>query len=74
MLVKQLSHRKRLQSTVLSEKKPTQTTDPTLQCVVDIGRPDLLATSTVNAAPSSMVNPLFKQNFLTLMVVNFVKP
>lgn len=37
---------------------PTKTTEPTLQCVVDIGKPILLANSTVIAAPISMVNPL----------------
>lgn len=37
---------------------PTPTTDPTLQCVVEIGRPILLATRTVSAAPISMHTPL----------------
>lgn len=38
--------------------KPMQTTEPTLQWVVLIGRPTLLANNTVNAAPSSTENPL----------------
>lgn len=38
--------------------QPTNTTEPTLQCVVEIGRPILEATRTVNAAPISIVNPL----------------
>lgn len=37
---------------------PTNTTEPTLQCVVEIGRPILLAIKTVIAAPISIVNPL----------------
>lgn len=31
---------------------PTHTMEPTLQCVVDTGRPALLANRTVNAAPT----------------------
>lgn len=54
----------KLQSTDRSEKYPTQTTEPTLQCVVDIGRPALLATNTVSAAPNSIVNPLYKQTLI----------
>lgn len=34
------------------EAHPTQTTDPTLQCVVETGRPTLLASRTVTAAPN----------------------
>lgn len=34
------------------EAHPTHTTEPTLQCVVDTGRPTLLANRTVTAAPS----------------------
>jgi len=34
------------------EAHPTHTTDPTLQCVVDTGRPILLANRTVTAAPT----------------------
>ena len=37
---------------------PTKTTEPTLQWVVEIGSPILLANSTVNADPISIVNPL----------------
>jgi hypothetical protein len=36
---------------------PTATTDPTRQCVVEIGRPSLEATKAVTAAPNSIVNP-----------------
>lgn len=39
-------------------KNPTNTTEPTRQCVVEIGRPTLLAIRTVIAAPSSMHTPL----------------
>lgn len=42
--------------------QPTNTTLPTLQCVVEIGTPNLLAMSTVAAAPFSMTNPLFVRN------------
>jgi len=38
--------------------QPTNTTDPTKQCVVLTGKPILVASRTVNAAPSSIVNPL----------------
>jgi hypothetical protein len=38
--------------------QPTNTTDPTKQCVVLTGRPIFDANKTVNAAPSSIVNPL----------------
>ncbi len=49
----------RLQSTFsFDRKRPTNTIDPTLQCVLLIGRPKLEATNTVNAAPISMQNPL----------------
>lgn len=37
---------------------PTNITEPTLQCVVDIGRPTLLANRTVSADPISIVKPL----------------
>lgn len=65
--------RKRLQSTAFGRGKPaslsswvyggafaypTNTTEPTLQWVVEIGIPILLAKSTVSAAPISMVKPL----------------
>lgn len=40
--------------------KPTNTTEPTLQCVVLIGRPNLDAIRTVVADPISIVNPLNK--------------
>jgi hypothetical protein len=38
--------------------QPTNTTDPTKQCVVLMGKPIFEANRTVNAAPSSIVNPL----------------
>jgi hypothetical protein len=38
--------------------QPTNTTDPTLQCVVLMGKPIFEASRTVNAAPISIVNPL----------------
>jgi len=38
--------------------QPTNTTEPTKQCVVLTGKPILVASRTVNAAPSSIVNPL----------------
>ena len=38
--------------------QPTNTMEPTLQCCVLIGKPIFEANSTVNAAPSSIVNPL----------------
>lgn len=41
--------------------KPTQTTAPILQCVVLTGRPILLQANTVKALPSSIVNPLKRQ-------------
>lgn len=37
---------------------PTQTTAPTMQCVVLIGMPILLATKTVKAVPNSIAKPL----------------
>lgn len=37
--------------------QPTKTTEPTLQCVVEMGRPTLEASSTVQADPISMVKP-----------------
>ena len=37
---------------------PTSTMEPTLQWVVEMGRPSLEAASTVRAAPTSMQNPL----------------
>lgn len=37
--------------------QPTKTTEPTLQCVVEMGRPALEASKTVKAEPISMVNP-----------------
>jgi hypothetical protein len=37
---------------------PTRTTEPTMQCVVEIGRPNLLANKTVVAAPNSITKPL----------------
>lgn len=41
-----------------SRKHPTKTTEPTRQCVVEMGRPTLLAINTVTAAPNSMHIPL----------------
>ena len=38
--------------------QPTNTTEPTKQCVVLTGTPILVANRTVNAAPSSIVKPL----------------
>lgn len=38
--------------------QPTNTTLPTMQCVLEIGMPSLLANSTVNAAELSTVKPL----------------
>ena len=38
--------------------QPTNATAPTLQCVVEIGTPTLLAMRTVNADPVSTVTPL----------------
>ena len=43
--------------------RPTATTDPTLQCVVDIGIPMLEAISTVRADPISIQNPLKNKLF-----------
>ena len=43
---------------VVSFVNPTKTTDPTRQWVIEMGSPILLATITVNAAPSSIVKPL----------------
>lgn len=42
----------------LAFEYPTNTTEPTLQCVVEIGNPILLAKRTVIAAPISIVKPL----------------
>ena len=54
--------RKSDQSTLsLDLTRPTNTMEPTLQCVVEIGMPTLEATRTVNAAPSSMQKPLWKE-------------
>lgn len=41
-----------------SRALPTKTTDPTLQCVVLIGRPSFDASRTVAADPISIVKPL----------------
>ena len=54
---------KRRHSTVAAALTlPMATTDPTLQCVVLIGIPMLDASSTVAAAPSSILNPLKARN------------
>jgi hypothetical protein len=51
--------RNNFQSTFLCDRVlPTNTTDPTLQWVVLIGKPRLDAANTVKAAPISMQNPL----------------
>ncbi|CAN8003764.1 unnamed protein product [Ixodes pacificus] len=51
--------RKSPQSTPLRDRtQPTNTMEPTLQWVVLIGMPTLEASSTVDAAPISMVKPL----------------
>lgn len=53
---------------VLAFEYPTNTTDPTLQCVVEIGNPILLANRTVIAAPISIVKPLkWKQNVANIL-------
>lgn len=41
--------------------QPTKTTEPTLQCVVLIGRPNFEASRTVVAVPSSIVKPLERE-------------
>lgn len=41
--------------------RPTNTTEPTLQCVVLMGRPILDATRTVSADPISIQKPLQQQ-------------
>ena len=38
--------------------RPVNTTEPTLQCVVETGMPKFDATRTVNAAPISIQKPL----------------
>lgn len=45
-------------ASVLALEYPTNTTEPTLQWVVEMGKPILLASSTVIAAPISIVKPL----------------
>lgn len=42
---------------------PTNTTDPTLQCVVLTGSPSFEANNTVAAEPISIVKPL-KENYI----------
>ena len=50
---------KSFQSTLsLARTRPTDTMEPTLQCVVEMGIPAFDATSTVRAAPISIQNPL----------------
>jgi len=41
-----------------ARNRPTNTTDPTLQCVVLMGMPTFDATSTVSAEPISIQKPL----------------
>ena len=43
---------------VLDCTSPTATTLPILHCVDEIGKPNLLAASTVTAAPNSIAKPL----------------
>ena len=45
-------------TTSLERKRPTKTTEPTLQCVVDIGIPRFDANNTVSAEPISIAKPL----------------
>lgn len=54
------TYRNSFQSTPFSSEliQPTNTTEPTLQWVVLIGKPIFEASNTVNAAPISMVKPL----------------
>ena len=52
--------------------RPTQTTEPTLQWVVDIGMPMLEATRTVTADPISIQNPLKKKKKIFLDYLHFV--
>jgi len=54
------TYRNSFQSTPFSSEliQPTNTTEPTLQWVVLIGKPIFEASKTVNAAPISMVKPL----------------
>ena len=55
---------KSLQLTLdLERQRPTVTTEPTLQCVVDMGMPRLLAIKTVIADPNSMHTPLKNKLF-----------
>jgi len=55
--------RKMVQSTFSrARNRPTNTTDPTLQCVVLMGTPTFEATSTVSAEPISIQNPLQQTN------------
>jgi len=49
-----------------ARNRPTNTTEPTLQCVVLIGTPTFDATSTVSAEPISMQNPLQTNQSATL--------
>ncbi len=61
----------KLQSTFsLDRKRPTNTIDPTLQCVLLMGMPKLEAINTVNAAPISMQNPLQIINNIYFIFVN----
>lgn len=54
--------RNKCQSTFSRDRnRPTKTTLPTLQCVVLMGIPTLLATKTVKAEPISMQKPLEKE-------------
>lgn len=54
------TYRNNFRSTPEDEEdaSPTNTTEPTLQCVVLMGIPILDASRTVKAAPISIVNPL----------------
>jgi hypothetical protein len=54
--------------------QPTNTTDPTLQCVVLIGIPIFEARRTVNAAPISIVNPLKAETSLSRATAMDMQP
>lgn len=55
-----------LQPASLPLIQPTNTTLPTMQCVLDMGIPSLLANRTVDAALLSTVNPLEAVSFISL--------
>lgn len=67
------TYRNSFQSTPFSSEfiQPTNTTEPTLQWVVLIGKPIFEASNTVNAAPISMVKPLKQIDQKSLGSINF---